>query len=118
MEIQRPARWTFEQALPIIPGIAQIAMRCGYSVALCGSVLLSGEGDDLDLRFIPEEPSYNAQRCIEEIRTLEEIQSASDPEPGRLGRSWSVIWLRTGQWIDAQFLTIGGDSRACSATIL
>ena len=67
METQRPTRWTLEQGLRIIPGIAQIAERFGYSVALSGSVLLSGEGGDLDLRFIPEKPSHNAQRCIEEI---------------------------------------------------
>jgi hypothetical protein len=100
METQRPTRWTPEQALQIIPSLAEIAERFGYSAALCGSVLMMGEGDDLDLRC-------NAQRCIEEIRSLEEIQSASDPEPGRLGRSWSAFWLHTGLWIDAQFLTIG-----------
>jgi tetratricopeptide (TPR) repeat protein len=56
------------------------------------------------LRFLPEELSSDATGCISEIRALTSVQSASDPELGDFGRSWSIIWLNTGQWIDAQFV--------------
>jgi hypothetical protein len=109
MEILRPARWTLEQALQIVPSIAHIAKKFGYSVAVCGSVLLNGEGEDLDLRFIPEEPLCDAQGCINEIQTLTGFRGAGDLQAGRLGRSFTVIWLHTGQCIDAQFLAMGGN---------
>jgi hypothetical protein len=50
-----PAKWTLENALPIVRAMDPIVRRCNFSLAFRGSVLIQGESDnDLDLCFLHE----------------------------------------------------------------
>jgi len=96
--------WTLEDSLPIIRAIAPIAERCGFSVALRGSVLIKGRSEkDLDLLFVEEEPDIcDVRRCLDEIAGLPQVRTAGPPHTCGGGHH-SVIWLHDGRHIDAQF---------------
>jgi hypothetical protein len=96
--------WTLEDALPIIRAIAPIAERCGFSVALRGSVLIKGRSEkDLDLLFVEEEPDIcDVRRCLDEIAGLLEVRIAGPPHTCSGGHC-AVIRLTAGRHIDAQF---------------
>jgi hypothetical protein len=87
--------WTLDEALPLIKKIAEAAQRCGFSVALYGSVLERGESNkDLDIFFVEQDPACDVERCRDEIRKL--------PEVRHFGHC--SIRLKDGRQIDAQFL--------------
>lgn len=44
--------WTIAEVIDVFPALRALALRHGYVVAICGSVL-SGVGRDLDLVLIP-----------------------------------------------------------------
>jgi hypothetical protein len=46
-------RWTLAEAMEIVPALSELAEEHGFRLSLFGSVLLKGEGNDLDLLFSP-----------------------------------------------------------------
>jgi hypothetical protein len=96
--------WTLEGALPVIRQVAAIAKGHGFAVALYGSVLNEGQGHDLDLYFIVEQPkttAVHAQTCVDEIaKTLAEVECCTQVTPMHTSR----IKFRDGKHVDAQFV--------------
>lgn len=101
--------WKLEPALYLIRQLAPIALDHGFSVALYGSVLLSGESkNDLDLFFVLQDPRIcDVDGCLQKIRLL--------PEVNRIGAAHDLfggpvvaIWLTSGDHIDAQFRGLSG----------
>lgn len=45
--------WTMEQAAAEFPSLSALAEKHGFRISLLGSVLLKGEGRDIDLLFTP-----------------------------------------------------------------
>jgi hypothetical protein len=95
--------WTIEDALPVVRTVAIIGRDHGFSVALCGSVLVAGEsGKDLDLFFIAAENrtcAAHAQACLKAIAERFGIGC-----PRLTPICTSRIELGDGKRIDAQFL--------------
>jgi hypothetical protein len=107
--------WTLESAIPLIKKIAPIAQRHGFSVALYGSVLDSGNSEkDLDLFFVEQEPDIcDVHACLNEIGTLPEIRNTGTAfQCG--GGACAVIRLHDGTVIDAQFRSVGSVYESCS----
>jgi hypothetical protein len=59
------------------------------------------------LRFIPEDPQCDAHACFDAIRAIESVRSASALTKGGMGRSFSILPLKSGQVIDVQFVELG-----------
>jgi hypothetical protein len=94
--------WTLDNALPMIRTLATIAEKQKFSTALYGSVLVNGQGDDLDLYFMAQEvmtTESHVRACLAEVEKLPEVKSC----PFRNGCT-STIWLKDGRRIDAHFL--------------
>lgn len=102
-----PAKWTLDNALPIILAIDSIARRCNFSLALRGGVLLNGESDsDLDLCFLSEEDREfcSAEMVLEEIaRGLPQYIHGYNAPSGGDKYPCTLIFLRDGRHIDAHF---------------
>lgn len=45
--------WTLAEAAAAFPALSELAESCGYRMSMLGSVLLKGEGNDLDLLLTP-----------------------------------------------------------------
>ena len=94
--------WTLSEAIPLIQKIAPIAKRHGFSVALYGSVLEKGSGDDLDLFFVTQDDDIcDVQGSVSEIGQLSGIRSCGEIHWGR--GAFCIIHLQNGERIDAQF---------------
>ncbi len=94
--------WTLTEAIPLIQKIAPIAQQNGFSVALYGSVLEKGSGNDLDLFFVTQEDDIaDVLRCVSQIGELPEVRTCGQVHKGR--GAFSVIRLKNGEVIDAQF---------------
>lgn len=111
-----PAKWTLDNALPIILAIDPIARRCNFSLALRGGVLLRGESErDLDLCFLSEEgPEFcSPARLLDDIAKgmPEQVERCNAPAGGDK-YPHSIIRLRDGRHIDA-FL----DLKSCSSAV-
>jgi hypothetical protein len=95
--------WTIEDALPVVRAIAIIGRKHGFSVALYGSLLVTGEtSGDLDLFFVVGEErtcAVHAQTCLKEIAERFGIDS-----PRLTSFCTSQIKLGERKCIDAQFL--------------
>jgi|HubBroStandDraft_5_1064220.scaffolds.fasta_scaffold860202_1 hypothetical protein len=104
--------WTLEYALTLIRKIAPIAERHGFSVALYGGVLLSGQSEnDLDLFFVLQDPEIcDVQGCLAGIAELPEIDHCGSMHEVTNGYC-AVIWLRNGDHVDAQFRVCETDRR-------
>jgi hypothetical protein len=92
--------WTLETALPVVTRIAAIAKNHGFAVALYGSVLNEGHGQNLDLCLIAQQPqttSVNAQACIDEIAGIIEVERCAR------GPDLALIHFRDRRRIDMQF---------------
>jgi hypothetical protein len=98
-------KWTIENALPVVRSIAVIGREHGFSVALYGSVLVTGESSkDLDLFFIAAEnrtSTVHAQACLKAI-----AQEFGINCPRLTPICTSRIELGEGKRIDAQFLEL------------
>jgi hypothetical protein len=95
------ALWTLETALPVVRRIAAIAKKHGFALALYGSVLNKGHGQDIDLYFIAQQPnttSVHAQACIDEIAGIIDVDRCAR------GPDLALIHFRDGRRIDIQFL--------------
>ena len=95
--------WTIEGALPVVRDIAAIGRKHGFSVALYGSVLVSGESSkDLDLFFIAAEEmtcAVDARACLTAIAKALGIDC-----PQLTPMCTARVELGCGKRIDAQFL--------------
>jgi hypothetical protein len=58
---------TFRQAQNLVNSIEPVAKRYGFIVALHGSVLRNGRGNDLDLIIVAWRPRATAQMCALKI---------------------------------------------------
>jgi hypothetical protein len=96
--------WILEEAVLVIRKLAPIAEKHGFSVALYGGVLISGRSEkDLDLFFVLQDPEIcNMQGCLDEIGRLPEVDHCGSAHEVPSGYC-TVIWLRNGDYIDAQF---------------
>jgi hypothetical protein len=95
--------WTLENALPIIRKLAPIAEEHGFSVALYGGVLASGQSaNDLDLFFVLQKDECDVDGCLQKIRQLPEVTRIGAPV-NLFGGPVVFIWLQNGDHIDAQF---------------
>ena len=104
--------WNLETGVSFARRIAPIARKHGFAVALYGSVLEKGDGNDLDLFFVEEDPEIcNVSAFLDEIAALPEV---SHPLPLRdlTNEMTVVIFLRNGEHIDAHFR---GFCKPCSS---
>jgi hypothetical protein len=99
-----PAKWTLENALPIVRAMNPIVRRCNFSLAFRGSVLIEGESDnDLDLCFLHEHPSCSSERVWHELaHAMPELRFGS-LHKSETSRECGVIWLSDDRHIEVQF---------------
>jgi len=46
-------RWTLAEAQAVFPALSELAEEHGFRLSMFGSVLIKGEGNDLDLHLVP-----------------------------------------------------------------
>lgn len=102
--------WTLQNAMPLIREIAPIARRCGFLVALYGSVLETGCSPKyLDLVLVVQEPDIADPRIfLKELAELPIIHHVGDLSEGLRRRRTAVVCLHNGRHIDLQFVNVGG----------
>ena len=98
--------WTFQQAMELMDSLAGVFSKHGYLLAVYGSVVARGKGNDLDLIAVPTElpndvtPPEQMDPIMCQI-----IQAKPDggPRKGVL-RTWSRAYiLEDGRLIDMQY---------------
>jgi hypothetical protein len=93
--------WTLERGVDTCRTLERIVKPFGFSVALYGSVLINGTGDDLDVYLVPQKQDADVRSAVEGIR--DGLHCGVDgPYGGDWNRLWCIVRLRPDR-IDAQF---------------
>jgi|SRR6516165_7848359 hypothetical protein len=94
--------WTRDDAVLLYRALLHpVAEKHGFSAALYGSVLASGEGNDLDVFMIPQREDPDTTGLVNALRR--HMQEVSDPRAGEWNRDVAVATTMDGKHIDIQF---------------
>jgi hypothetical protein len=93
--------WTRDDALLIYKALLRpAAEQCGFSVALYGSVLLDGEGNDLDVFMVPQRENPDMASLLDTLRR--HLRDVTDPIAGDWNRYVIIATTQDGKKIDMQ----------------
>lgn len=92
--------WTLEAGLEACRTLQRIVEPHGFSVALYGSVLKSGAGDDLDVFLVPQRPDADVRGAMDAVPNSLQC-GVTGPLLGDLNRLVCVVHLQSGP-IDIQ----------------
>jgi hypothetical protein len=92
--------WTLKAGLEECGTLQRIVEQHGFSVALYGSVLKSGAGDDLDVFLVPQRPDADVRSAVDAVRNGLQCD-VTGPLLGDLNRLVCVVRLQPGP-IDIQ----------------
>jgi hypothetical protein len=93
--------WTRDDALLIYRALLRpVAEQYGFSVALYGSVLLDGEGNDLDVFMVPQRENPDMAGLLNTLRR--NMRSVTDPVAGDWNRDVVIATTQDGKKIDIQ----------------
>src|SRR5262245_14560015 len=98
--------WTLEHGVGTCRRLQTAVEPFGFSVALYGSVLLSGTGSDLDVFLVPQTQDADVRGCVGVIRT-ELHCGVTGPFLGDWNRLTCNVRLQPDR-IDAQFTRLTG----------
>lgn len=93
--------WTRDDALLIYRALLRpAAEQYGFSVALYGSVLLDGEGNDLDVFMVPQRENPDMAGLLNTLRR--NMRGVTDPIAGDWNRDVIIATTQDGKKIDIQ----------------
>lgn len=94
--------WTRDDALLIYRALLYpAAERHGFSAALYGSVLLEGQGNDLDVFIVPQRENHDITGLLCTLRR--HMRTVADPIAGDWNRDVVLATTNDDKRIDFQF---------------
>lgn len=94
--------WTRDDAILIYRALLHpAAEQYGFSAALYGSVILHGEGNDLDVFMIPQRENPDMAALLNRLRR--NMRAVTDPVAGDWNRDVVLATTMDGNRIDIQF---------------
>jgi len=97
--------WTRDDALLIYRALLRpAAEQYGFSVALYGSVILDGEGNDLDVFMVPQRENPDMAELLNTLRR--NMRAVTDPIAGDWNRDVIIATTIEGRRIDIQFTRV------------
>lgn len=93
--------WTRDDAVLIYKALLRpAAEQYGFSVALYGSVLLDGEGNDLDVFMVPQRENPDMASLLDTLRR--NMRDVTEPIAGDWNRDVIIATTHDGKRIDIQ----------------